>query len=406
MRIVSGDTFLFTRLAARGALFLAASVAVAAVAPGTNLAEASSSPWVNQPILWPAHAVNIVNAVSCSSESFCMAAGSTTYHGDITHALTEDWNGTQWSLVSVPPVPHSLPTAVFNGVSCPTRHFCMAVGYFDRNRTLYPFAARWNGARWELQLPSNQDGRFFGQLEGVSCPTTKMCLAVGLGGTSERSEGALAERWNGRGWTASVKYPPHGWTAVSCPSTRACIAIASGWSGSFNGRGWTIHKGPNIASLPAQASALSCVSANSCMAVGAAGLGPRYINKAPLAAYWNGRRWTDKSVPYPPPPPAQGTQCYPNGCIPGQSYQYTSPSLLTGVSCLASNDCYAAGMVTDTQNGLSVRVIPHWNGSSWTTPAPLGNGGSPVVSCLRVGICEIVGNTATSATALEAARYG
>lgn len=398
---------MLARLTVRGALCLAALVAVAA--PGASWAEASSSSWVNQPILWPAHSVNTVHAVSCSSESFCMAAGSITYHGDRTHVLAEHWDGNLWQMSSIPLVPNSLPTTVLNSVSCPTRNFCMVVGYFDRQLTLYPFAARWNGSRWWLQLPPNQNGKFFGQLEGVSCPTTKMCIAVGLGGTSQRSHGALVERWNWRGWTANIQHLPYGktWTAVSCPSPTTCMATAWGYSGSFNGRGWTIHKGPNIASPPAQPSALSCASATSCMAVGSGGLGPRYANKAPFSAYWNGRGWTDKSVPFPPPPAGQGTQCYPNGgCIPGQSYQYTTPSSLTGVSCLANNDCYAAGTATDTQNGREVRVIPHWDGTSWSTAAPLGNGGPPVISCVRGAICEIIGNSATSDTILEAARYG
>jgi hypothetical protein len=365
----------------------------------------------------PAHALNFINAISCASANSCMAVGNSTRHHDITHALTEYWNGAQWSMVSFPHVPGSLPDAVLNGVSCPTQNLCMAVGYFDRNLTLYPLAARWNGHRWFLQSPSNQGGRFFGQLEGVSCPNTRMCMAVGQGGTSQRSRGALAERWNGRGWTATIKHLPHAWTwtAVSCPSTSACMATAWGWSGTFNGRGWSIHKGPNIASPPAQPSVLSCASATSCMAVGPAGIGPRSASEPAFSAYWNGRGWTDESVPYPPPPPGQPTQCVPNGgCIPGQSYQYTTPSSLTGVSCLASDFCQAFGSATDSQNGRPTLMAPQWDGSSWSTPAPPSTPPNmprylvfSAVSCVSGDVCEMVGGTQTSqSSTLEAARYG
>jgi hypothetical protein len=381
---------------------------------GASAAAASSSSWTFQSMPSPAHAENFINAISCASASSCMAVGNSTRHGDITHALTEHWNGAKWSIVPTPRIPDTLPGTVFNGVSCPAQNFCLAVGYFDRQRTLYQLGERWNGHKWSLQLPSTEGGRFFGQLESVSCPNTRMCMAVGLGGTSQRSSGALAERWNGHGWTTTIRRPfPHGstWTGVSCASADTCMAVAGAWSGSFNGRRWTVRRGPGIANLPAQPSAVSCASGSSCMVVGTAGIGPRYANQPPLAVYWNGRQWTEEHVPYPPAPPSQPTQCVPNGgCIPGQSFQYTTPAGLGGVSCLASDDCQAIGMASGGPNGNGGTMAPHWDGTSWSTPPPPSTPrffSFDVISCVRGDVCETVGSMHTRASStLEAARFG
>jgi hypothetical protein len=412
-RVMRGSESLLI-MSVAAAMVLAFGVPRASGQAGRGASAAAASSWTFQSMPSPAHAENFINAISCASASSCMAVGNSTRHGDVTHALTEHWNGAKWSIVPTPRIPDTLASTVFNGVSCPAQNFCLGVGYFDRQRTLYQLAERWNGRRWSLQLPSTEGGRFFGQLESVSCPNTRMCMAVGLGGTSQRSSGALAERWNGHGWTATIKHLPYArtWTGVSCPSTNACVATAWGWSGSFKGRGWTIHKGPNIPSPGAQPSALSCTSASSCMAVGLSSFGRP--NARPVAAHWNGRGWTDESVPYPPPPPGVPPSCAPNSpvpeCTPGQSYQYKSPSSLTGVSCLASDSCQAIGSATDSQDGLPAMMAPHWDGRSWSTPAPPS---TPrylvfsVVSCVRGEVCEIAGGTETSGSStLEAARFG
>jgi hypothetical protein len=397
------------------AVVLALGVSGASGQAGRGASASAAASLTLQSMPSPAHAMNFINAISCASASSCMAVGSSTRHGDVTHALTEHWNGARWSIVPTPRIPDTLATTVFNGVSCPAQNFCLGVGYFDRQRTLYPLAESWNGRRWSLQLPSNQGGAFAAQLESVSCPSTRACVAVGLGGT--RSLKALVERWNGHGWTATTRRPfPHGssWTAVSCVSADACMAVAGAWSGTFNGRRWTIHEGPGVSVSPssAQPSPLSCASASSCMVVGQSSFGRP--NGRPVAAYWNGRGWTKQSVPYPPPPPGAPPSWAPNSpvpeCTPGQSYQYTSPSSLTGVSCLASNSCQAIGSAVDSQDGLPAMMAPHWDGSSWSTPAPprtpryLVFG---VVSCVSGDVCEIAGATETShSTTLEAARYG
>ncbi|MGH2855861.1 MAG: hypothetical protein ACRDMJ_00095 [Solirubrobacteraceae bacterium] len=360
----------------------------------------------------PRHAGNIINAVSCASAGSCMAVGYTVRHGDITHALTEHWNGARWSIVPTPRIPDTLPTTWFNGVSCPGQNFCVGVGYFDRNLTLYPLAEVWNGHRWSLRLPSNDGGAFPAQLEGVSCPSSRRCVAVGLGG--ERALENVVERWNGRGWTATTSHAfPSGWTwnAIACTSADACMAVGGPWSGSFNGRHWTIRRIPGMSDAfhSGEPGAVSCSSASACMTVSQTG----GFHSRMLAAYWNGGRWTNESVPFPPPPPGIPPSCAPNSpvpeCTPGQSYQYTTPASLTGVSCAASSDCEAIGSATDTQNGAEVVIATHWDGTSWSTQAPSSvpsNMTFSSVSCPIGDVCETVGETQARNGTLEGARFG
>ena len=65
------------------------------------------------------------------------------------------------------------------------------------------------------------------RLAAVSCPTGRMCVAVGTMGNGPRM---LAERWNGRSWSVMRLAQPagaggSGLTGVSCTSARACTAV-------------------------------------------------------------------------------------------------------------------------------------------------------------------------------------
>src|ERR1039458_8441339 len=66
-----------------------------------------------------------LNAVSCTSTDNCEAVGD-NYDSDY-HMFAESWNGTAWRLQTTPNVPGGAPVSI----SCPTVHFCEAVGSGD-----------------------------------------------------------------------------------------------------------------------------------------------------------------------------------------------------------------------------------------------------------------------------------
>jgi hypothetical protein len=100
-----------------------------------------------------------LRAVACLSRIACSAVGG---------AREVQWNGHAWSISATAPA-----LAGFNSELCWSATVCMVVGwsgeYADR-----AFAERWNGSRWSVSTP-----RSSGLLTDVSCPSLRMCLAVG-----------------------------------------------------------------------------------------------------------------------------------------------------------------------------------------------------------------------------------
>src|SRR5207248_1044310 len=125
-----------------------------------------------------------------------------------------------WTFQSNPA--SALRTSELSSVSCTSRSDCTAVG-----RTgAYPLVESWNGKRWAIQSNPghNGDGLF-----SVSCGAAKRCEAVGAVALGGQKEGPFAESWNGITWALEPSASPRGATGtlngVSCPSSTACMAV-------------------------------------------------------------------------------------------------------------------------------------------------------------------------------------
>jgi hypothetical protein len=200
-----------------------------------------------------------------------------------------------------------------------------------------------------------------GALNAVSCTGAASCTAVGSYVSSGQTV-SLAESWNGSRWAVQSTPDPAGgavfaFDAVSCGSARACLATGSYFLGGnltplaawWNGRRWTAQTVP----LPAGAVggsliAASCASATSCVATGTsiAGTG----QGAALAESWHGGRFTIEPVPVP----ASATT-----------------STLTGVSCARSpaTGCEAVGWDEMPSVSGAQALAEGWNGSAWSAQA-------------------------------------
>src|ERR1700684_2078320 len=123
-----------------------------------------------------------------------------------------------------------------------------------------------NAWGWRLQRTLNPAGPKQDVLKSVSCPSSRMCIAVGYS-----AKGVLVERWDGKRWSIQ-QAPAIGEQAsldgVSCSSTSACVAVGSRSAGGlvevWNGGSWSVERlgGPN-----AYLDAVWCWSRSSCMAV-------------------------------------------------------------------------------------------------------------------------------------------
>lgn len=168
------------------------------------------------------------NGVSCVSLTFCMAVGTSVGgQGDVnTRLVVERWDGRHWRVDRAPRPPGSFDTEL-NDVACTSSAACTAVGDVDGSALV----EGWNGHRWSIQLT-----QYTGQatLTGVSCVSATLCEAVGTanqdaGGSTAPPPAMVAERWNGRRWSLQhVPAAPAGegsWlNGVACLSARSCFA--------------------------------------------------------------------------------------------------------------------------------------------------------------------------------------
>jgi hypothetical protein len=311
--------------------------------------------------------------VSCKSQKSCLAVGDyflpndDSPENDNTGTLAESWNGRTWT-VARPPAPAGATSAALSGVSCVTSADCVATGvYTQANGTSAGLAELWNGRAWAhvpVKLPAGSAG---GALFGVSCASSKSCVAVGSYGNADFDIVALAESWNGKTWTASEPSAPAGATmaalqGVSCVSPAACVAV--GWytqangdplglAESWNGSRWTevpLPKSDGYGEL----SAVSCASPRYCLAVGVGdGSAPGGTEGTPSSDIWNGMSWSFEKAPAPPK----------GGGTPASS-------MLQGAGCLSATDCAAVGqLLLGSDEQFQYGFSGFWNGKAWKPTA-------------------------------------
>jgi len=221
-------------------------------------------------------------SVSCPAVGDCIAVGANNTDPSATVPLAEIWNGTQWSLQSIPAPPGS---SSLSGVSCAAPDACTAVGFDANGSAGVPFAERWDGTAWALQAVAAPAGGSSG-FNGVSCPIATTCFAVGSG--TDASTGALvplAEKWDGTRWTIqATPEPPRtdiGFLlAVDCRATGGCTAAGTYFPDSGNelilierlrsGR-WGVQSAPNPPGYDVNfLQAVSCGPAAGCTVAGTA----------------------------------------------------------------------------------------------------------------------------------------
>ncbi len=313
--------------------------------------------------------------VSCPTTTSCFAVG---YAGGTTsEGLFEHWNGRSWTLLPNP------PSAYLRGLSCPNSTSCFAVGYTAVGSAV----DHWNGSSWSIMHTPTPGGTGPVTLYGVSCHSTTFCFAVGTSGPN-RSQRALVEHWNGRGWSITPSPNPPGAPSVdikgvSCPSTTSCFLVGDDSSQGrslvehWNGTRWSITTSPNRAGeMGNDLNAVSCPSTTSCFAAGITASGGIANVYKSLVEHWDGRSWSIMTSPNP-----------------AKSFQ----TQLFGVSCHGTTSCFAVGGEGSNAGGEPGNTfVEHWNGSGWSIMASRNPSGTPgnvlnAVSCPGTTSCFAVG---------------
>jgi hypothetical protein len=176
----------------------------------------------------------------------------------------------------------------------------------------------------------------------------------------------------------------NGLSAVSCVSAAACTAVG-GFQGStgvertlaesWNGSRWSAVPSPNRGTGGNALFAASCVPDGACMAVGGFGLpsggasGLSGSGQGTLIESWNNTRWS--LLPSPSP---------------------GSSSDLSGVSCVSDDRCMAVG-ATENSSLVVSTLIESWNGTRWSVvPSPSPHDSTLAgVSCVSAAACTATG---------------
>jgi putative hemolysin len=295
---------------------------------------------------------------------------------------------TTWRVQPVPPP--AMGNGELTGVSCPASGICMAVGYYVAKATgeQQTLGERWANGAWAVEPTPSPGDTGIEQLTSVSCLSPTDCTAAGVYSSATAYENTLIEHWDGTSWTVVASPNPAGTTtaeldAVSCASATSCTA-----TGLYDGgSGHQTHVLPlaehwDGTSWTIQHVPLPAGSTSANLSSGVSCPTPTRciaVSLGLLAEQWNGTRWTVLATP-----------------TPGQADR----PAFRGVSCSSAKNCTAVGGYLNASN-VDEPLVERWNGAAWTiqTDAAPANTTLDGVSCTSGTSCTAVGDDVTGVVA-------
>ena len=316
--------------------------------------------------------------LTCVSASDCWAVGywENSQGADVNQALR--FNGKKWSRVRTRD-PASNSMGDYNelyGVACTKASDCWAVGHAEaRDGASLNEALHWNGKKWSIGKTPQPGGRAdedLSELLGLTCVSASDCWAVG---STQHGSGAAymneVLRWGGKKWTV-VKAPQPagrssslqpGLAAVTCSKTSDCWAVGTAGHADgtafrnetfrFNGKKWSRMKSPEPGGTGSgdtnELSAVACLKASDCWAVGYTqhgGISAAYLTQA---LRFNGNRWSGVKTPNPA----------------GRSHGDASG--VFGLACIEASNCWGVGTTGKLTSEELSNLIVRWNGKRWAT---------------------------------------
>jgi hypothetical protein len=121
----------------------------------------------------------------------------------VQRMLLEHWDGTRWTDI---PVPDPYVNSYLSGVAADSSSHAWAVGAGTQDVDWDSIALEWSGSFWKhVPSPSPDDST---DLFAVAIDQTGGAWAVGHAEGVGHADEALAERWDGAGWTAARTASP------------------------------------------------------------------------------------------------------------------------------------------------------------------------------------------------------
>ncbi len=286
------------------------------------------------------------------------------------------------------------------GVACASVSWCVAVGYtFGTDPgTTRPLIERYRGpGGWSVET-IKLGRKQHGQLQGVTCRSSRFCFAVGTLETAGGDTLPLLERWNGAGWHRERAPRAHfegsvdetGLNAVTCTSTRACVAVGldedSGYPlvERFNGRRWGVQRSQTPNEDGGVLLAVACTSRRDCTTVGRSADAGVAGCSAPIIERSRGGRWTLQRVPRLP------------------ACSGVNGSGLNAISCAVASACIAVGQFDRDNQAHDQALVERRRAGGWSIgPVPTAThlidpwGGGVYlngIACSSRRACEAVGS--------------
>ncbi len=292
-------------------------------------------------------------AVSCQSESWCMAVG----------AGAELWNGISWTSVA-PALPEFDLLTV---VSCPDASTCTAM---DSDGSAWTFD---NGAWTSEPVFTNLSSTSISCVSATSCVASDVHSDIAtLGGSTWTDGPSPLEPVSGTEGGPSL--------AISCSDATFCAAVDDGGNVWYDNFGtWTTSARQVIdnASLD-----LSCVSQSFCMAVDTNG---DYLT-------YDGSTWSEPAVTMPDEIFMDSVSCVSSDFCVATDYSghtlvydgtdwsasgWIGNGYSSKVSCASQTFCVQVGGTDETT----------FDGTNWSTPVPISTSELTTVSCSSADFC-------------------
>lgn len=347
----------------------------------------------------------LLTAVSCPQVGSCVAVGRYLDASGATQNLVEQLSGDVWTPSGAPMPADAVTTggaatAQLAAVSCPTKSWCAAGGYYtSTSGAVEGFTIRGMPGFWApagTALPSAAGS----QVVSLVCAGTGSCLAAGTY-TSGFLQLGFADALASGSWTQTpLPFPTaaspfaqlvSSQLDVSCPAAGSCTVVGTafdssdwGFIDSLAGGSWSSVVAPqpdNVSSSDLQLTAVSCPDAATCIAVGSVNVAGADQGLVESLA---GGQWSASLSPVPA------------GTDPSASVD------VNDVSCPNDNTCSADGQV-DT-SGVVTGMMLHLGQQGWSAiPAPLPSDASASpdpsfapLACPSVGACITGGTYLTS----------
>lgn len=289
---------------------------------------------------------NTLYGVAASSASDVWAVGFYTDKNFLSHALTEHWNGSHWSIVSSPD-PGSSYDNLFGVVDFSSDN-AWAVGFYrndgDINATK-TLIEHWDGKQWKV-VTSPNPGSSGNLLYGISAASANDIWAVGQYFNNSPDQ-SLVEHWNGKQWdvvkTPTTNAASNALFAVSASSQgiwsagriESDITPTTSLTEQWNGSNWNIVFSPSRGPSDNNLYGVTNISSQDVWAAGnsinAAG------NDLTLIEHWDGSQWT---IVASPDPGVHGS------------------NILGGIAATSSNDVWAVGGYDN--GGSTLTLIEHY----------------------------------------------